>query len=574
MTPARFQLRAVGALGLVLVALAALVVRLGTIQTAGHEEWADRATGQQICPTEVLPAERGAVVDRHGRVLARCVDRPSVALDPQMVRLHRETERVVRILNEELGEDVSELLAEARPGRRFAYVRRRITDVDAVKRVRERAAKEQVRGIVVLHESVRSYPADSLAAQVVGFTYEGTDGMTGAEGAEMLADARLRGVPGRRQVERDGRGRKVVLGDHDHDGPVDGADVRLTIDSTLQRYAEQLADDVMAKHAPKSAVIGLMDVRTGDVLAVACRPTFDPNDPAAADPASRRNRFFTDVFEPGSIFKPLVMAAALDAGVVRPGQQIDCNPGTFTIGTRTIREDKHKNLGVLTPAMVLAKSSNVGMAQIGLALGIDRLHDAVRQMGFGRRTGAGWPAESAGMMTPLRKWTPEYTVCSVSFGHEIAVTPAQMLASYAALGNGGWLHAPRIFADAPRAEPVQMIGERGIREVGPMLEEVYRSGTAKRVASREYRLAGKTGTAEKKRGRALVGYVGSFVCYGPAEAPRLAAIVVADEPTGKAYGSIVAAPYATDLLVRGLHHLEVPPSSAREPLDVLEVMPR
>ena len=316
--------------------------------------------------------------------------------------------------------------------------------------------------------------------------------------------------------------------------------------------------------SPDSVVAAVIDVRTGDLLGMACRPTFDANSRTATQDV-RRARFFTDTFEPGSTFKPITMGIALDAGVVDVREQIDTNPGNITVGKRRIREDKHKNFGVLTPSGAIAKSSNVAMVHLALRLGIDRMHTAVRSFGFGAKTGAGWAGESRGLITPLPRWTETYTLCSVSFGQEIAVTPAQLLVAYAALANDGLLRPMRVLLDAPAPEPIRVLSPSAARQLAPMMEAVYSDGTASRMDRGGYRMAGKTGTAEQKDRRGNVEYVGSFACFGPVDAPRLAVIVVCNRPEGSPYGSRVAAPFATQLLRNSLRYLGVAPSPPVDP---------
>ena len=449
-----------------------------------------------------------------------------------------------------------------------------------MERAARRAREARLRGLVVQHEPVRAYPAGHVGAQVVGIAYEAPDGTTrGATGAERLADEQLRGRPGWRRVERDGNGRAIVRADQEGEEPRHGQDVRLTIDVVIQAFAEEEAEHAWTEFAPRMVSVGVLDVRTGELLAVANRPTFDPNvrdiDPAAKTNPSR-NPFFEDVFEPGSTFKPIAMAIALDAGVVDVGEVLDTSPGTIQIGRRRIREDKFHDYGALTPAGVIAESSNVGMAMVALRVGVPRMYTAVRLFGFGSRTGIGWVGESAGIMTRARDWTETYTLCSVSFGQEIAVTPAQLLAAYGAMANDGVLRPLRLLADRPAPEPVRVLRAVTAQRVLPMMEAVFQEGgTASRIDTGGYRMAGKTGTAEQKDKHGQSEYVGSFACVGPVEAPRLAVLVVVDRPEGVPYGSRVAAPGAVRLLRNSLRYLGIAPRPVERDVDhLLEVQPR
>ena len=573
MTPARFQLRAIVGLGVLLVAFAGLIVRLGRIQLGDHAELRRRGDNQHATARHVVPADRGAITDRHGRVLARTEQWPSIAVDPKWIRERDrktsaqplgELERLARIVEEEIGIDVRSIVTSADAKSQFVWVRRKIEDRDAVERMRVRLRKQKLRGVIIDFESVRTYPAGALAAHMVGFTFEGADGaLRGAAGAERLGDARLRGSPGWRSDERDATGRRIVVAQHPGRAARHGQDIRLTLDTVIQAFAESEADEIFREFDPASVIAAVVDIRTGDLLAMACRPGFDANSRTAPQDV-RRNRFFTDVFEPGSTFKPITMGIALDAGVVTVGEIIDTNPGTVQIGGRSIREDKHHNYGELTPAGAIAESSNVAMAKLALRLGVDRMHTAVRTFGFGAKTGVRWAGESRGIVTPFANWTETYTLCSVSFGQEIAVTPAQLLAAYAGLANDGLLHPLRVFLDEPAPAAVRVIRAEAARQLAPMMEAVFETGTASRIATGGYRMAGKTGTAEQKNKRGQSEYVGSFACFGPVEAPRLAVLVVCDRPQGSPYGSRVAAPFAARLLRNSLRYLGVPTSAPRE----------
>ncbi len=577
MTPARFQLRAIVGLGILIVALGGLLVRLGRIQIGRFEDLSGRADRQHVSRRRAVAADRGAITDRHGRVLARTERRPSVAVDPRVVRDRGELERLAPIVFEELGVDVRPIVQAASGASQFKWVLRKSRDRDAVERVVARARGAGIAGLIVQHEPVRAYPAGILAAHVVGFSYESPERVVrGAAGAEQLEDGRLTGRPGWRRTERDGDGRAIVTAAAAGEQPVDGEDVRLTIDSVVQAFAEEEAERAWTEFSPRSVSIGVLDVRTGELLAVANRPTFDPNR-LAADAAARRNPFFENVFEPGSTFKPIAMAIGLDAGVVDVGEVLDTSPGTLRVGRRTIREDKHKDYGALTPAGVIAKSSNVGMAVIAQRIGIARMHAAVRLFGFGSPTGVGWKGESAGLVTRLRNWTESYTLCSVAFGQEIAVTPAQLLAAYGALANDGVLRPLRLVADRPALQPVRVLSSVAAQRVAQMMAAVFTEGTASRIDTGGYRFAGKTGTAEQRDKHGAAEFVGSFGCFGPVEAPRLAVLVVVDRPEGSPYGSRVAAPGAVRLLRNSLRYLGVPPHprpAARDVDQLLEVQPR
>jgi cell division protein FtsI (penicillin-binding protein 3) len=443
-------------------------------------------------------------------------------------------------------------------GGRFQWLRRQMTDRPAVERLRRSLKDLRIEGLVVVEEPKRVYPLGPIAAHVLGFTDR--DGK-GLEGVEALKNRELAGRDGRRVTLRDASGTRILTAGEPFDPPTDGQDVRLTIDATIQAIAEDEANATWIESGAKGVAVAVMDVRTGEILADANRPTFDPNDASRSVPDQRRNRFVTDAFEPGSVFKPIVMAAALDAGTVHPGDRIDTEGGRLRLGGRTIHEDKNKDYGVVSPSEAIAHSSNVAMAKIGIGLGEDRMKAAFRLFGLGARTSLRWPGEQPGDVQAGKRWKVSDQLASESFGHSMTATPAQLLQAYATLANGGMRNEMRLYADLPRTEPVRVVGAKAAADLVPMMEAVLGpGGTAEHVRKlcAEYRVAGKTGTAQKLQ---TGGHVSSFACFGPADDPRLAVLVLVDEPQKKTYGSVVAAPYAMRILRQSLLFLSVETAS-------------
>jgi cell division protein FtsI (penicillin-binding protein 3) len=552
MSPAPFQIRAVVGLSILLGVFVCLVGRLFFIQVIEGDRWEKKADQQQWTRREVVPALRGQILDRTGRSLARTENAPTVALDPAAIP---DKAQAAKLLREELGVGQAEFDSIlARGSRHFAYVRRQIPDRAAVERLKARVKAAAMPGFIFTEEARRVHPQGSVAAHVLGFTDR--DGK-GLEGIEKQFDAALAGRPGSRIVLRDARSQQILTAGEPLIPPVDGEDVTLTIDATIQSFCEAAAQTSYENFRPTGTVAAVVDVRTGEILGVACRPVHDLASPGSASADARRARFFTDIHEPGSTFKPLVMAAAIDAGAVSPNDRFDTNEAR--IGRRTIHEDEGHRYGVLDPTGIIARSSNVGMAKVGLRLGINRTYAAVRAFGFGSRTALAWPGESNGQVDALKNWSETYTLCSVAFGHNIAVTPAQLLMSYAALANDGIRLEPKLVLGAPsKTAPVRVLGAQTAATMRPMLEEVLLTGTAKALRKAEYRIGGKTGTAQKL---GTGGVVGSFACFGPLENPRLAVVVICDNPTkGNKHGSVVAAPYAVDILRQSLRYLGVPRS--------------
>jgi cell division protein FtsI/penicillin-binding protein 2 len=548
-----------------LVLLAGLSGRLFWIQVVQHGRYMTASNGQHI-DREKEQAPRGNILDRRGRVLAESRLLPSVAVDPSLLA---DPEAAATALAEALDVDRETLAKRLAGGGRYAWVRRAVDDPEALDRVRAlKLGKPDSREepLVFEEEMVRCYPMGPVAAQTLGFV--GIDG-SGLEGLERVLESDLRGTDGLRKVVRDARGRRIAIPDTGTVGAVPGKDVRLALDAVIQGFAEAALKETYEKNGPKGAVCLVLDVKTGEVLAAASAPTFDPARPGKADPESRRARFVTDQFEPGSTFKPLIAAAAVECGAIRSDERIDCGNGSIKIGKRTVHEHETKGYGTIPLETVLAVSSNCGMARIGLKLGIPRTLAAVAAFGFGRPTGLGLAGEVAGRITPTKDWTEIYTLVSVSFGQEIAVTPIQLATAYLAISGDGTVPRPRLTTTAKPGDDVRVrvLSVETARRMRNMLETVVTEGTAKGIGKTGYRLAGKTGTAQKMKAGEASEYVSSFVGFGPVEDPKLLCLVLLDEPSrnhGTPYGSAVAAPYCAEVLRRSLRYLGVRPDEGKE----------
>jgi cell division protein FtsI (penicillin-binding protein 3) len=545
--------------------LGALGLRLFWIQVIRHGSWLEASRNQHL-DRDRDPAPRGAILDVRGRELATSRLLTSVAVDPSLVE---DREAAATALAEALEVDRDALLRRmGGPRCRFAWVRRGIDDPEAVAKVRALklakapgSPKEPVEEPLIFeHEMMRCYPMGPAAAQALGFV--GIDGK-GLEGLEQVLDADLRGVDGVRTVVHDGRGRAIVVPGSGSLAAVPGRHVRLTLDAVVQGFAEDALRETCEAHAPKGGVCVVLDARTGEVRAAASWPTFDPARPGAAKPEARRARYVTDQFEPGSTFKPLVAAAAVECGAIKADEIIDCGEGWIRIGGRTIHEHEPRGYGRIPLEKVLAESSNCGMARIGVKMGIPRALAAVEAFGFGRPVGLGLPGEASGKITPAARWTETYTLVSVSFGQEIAVTPLQLAAAYLPIAGDGTLPKPRLVSGpAGEGSRVRVLSPETARRIRHMMEAVVTEGTAKGIGRTGYRIAGKTGTAQKMKAGQTAAYVSSFVGLAPAEDPRLVALVLLDEPStkgGTPYGSKVAAPYCADVLRRSLRYLGVRP---------------
>jgi cell division protein FtsI (penicillin-binding protein 3) len=417
-------------------------------------------------------------------------------------------------------------------------------------------------------EPRRFYPNRSLAATIMGRS--GADG-NGLDGVELALDKHLRGTTSSVQGVRDALGRDIAV-EGSVDGPsTSGSDAVLTIDRYLTFITERALAAGAAEHHAKGAVAIMMDPRTGEVLAMASVPTFNPNEPGTAADAEARNRAITDTYEPGSTMKTFTIASALDAGVVKPEDRFDCLMGRMMVGKYSIH-DTHGH-GVLTVAEVFKYSSNIGATKIARRLGRDAFAEALGRFGFGHPTGIGLPGERAGVVRPVEKWG-DIGFANISFGQGIAVTPLQMIAGVSAIAGGGIYRQPHIVArvvqpdgsiDATPLSPDRRVmsaaAARTMLEI--MKGVVEKGGTAPQAAIDGYTVGGKTGTAQKVANGHYDAskWVSSFLGVVPIEDPRLAIIVVVDEPQGGHLGGAVAAPIFKEIAVDALRYLHVPPTS-------------
>ncbi len=558
---ARFRIAVLGAL--LLAGGSAVARRAYVLQVQRAPTLRQIAEGQYLREIRLSPL-RGTIYDRHGAELAVSVEVDSLYANPRMLReAGQDPSRVTRLLAQIVPFDEETVLARLSSDRLFVWIQRRITPEQASK-VRELA----IPGIELTQETRRFYPNRELGAHLLGFA--NVDGI-GIEGLELSLEETLRGSVRRVPAIRDGRGRIVFSEQLLDDRGSTGDDVHLTIDKTIQHVAErELALTVNAFEARAGSVV-VMDPTTGELLAVANYPTFNPNEPGATPSSHRRNRAVTDRFEPGSTVKPFTIAAALDRGSVRSEELIDCMDGVMEIGEDDVIHDSHA-YDRLTPAQILAFSSNIGTAQIAGTLGRQGLYRAFRQFGFGERTGLPLPGETAGLLRHYRQWY-EMDAATISFGQGMSTTTVQLAAAMSAIANGGRLMQPILLARIARG------GESTVESHPTVRRRIIRAGTARLVADmltavtgpggtgREaaidgYLVAGKTGTAQKANdmgtGYADDRWLASFVGFVPAQDPRLVIAVVIDEPLIAHYGGEVAGPVFRRVGAAALRHLGVP----------------
>lgn len=505
-------------------------------------------------------SKRGKIFDSAGRELAIDLAVDSVYASPKEMEEPVDTSLK---LSKALKIDRGKLLDKLSTGRKFAWVKRRVNEREA------QAVKDlNIKGIYLMRENGRFYPGQSLASTILGTVGYDSEPLAGIELEynDVIAASKLM-----RDVQRDARGH-LYLSASEMSDDLKLANLELTIDRTLQFITERELSSAVKRARAKGGSAVVVDVRNGELLAMANVPSFDPNSYEKFDISNWRNRSISDAYEPGSTFKTIIVASAIDRGVVTPADVFDCENGNLRIGSKVVR-DAHPH-GKLSVADIIKVSSNIGAYKVEKQLGPARAYDAIRAFGFGEPSGIDLPGESAGILSPHEKWS-ELQFATIAFGQGIAATPLQIAMAFAAIANGGNLHRPhivkRIVGDNKEtlfnAKPEivnRPISEAAAKTMTELLTRVtQKGGTGTMAASREYPIAGKTGTAQKANprtgGYAAGKYYSSFVGFAPADAPRIAVFVGIDEPGGGMYyGGQVAAPVFREIIDATLHYLKVP----------------
>ncbi len=496
-----------------------------------------------------IATSRGMITDRNGEPVAVSTPVASIWVNPQ--ELLRSPDRIPELAQALSlpADDLATRLSQ-KADKEFMYLRRRINPD-----VAEQIVALKIPGVFSQREFRRFYPQGEAMAHVLGFTNIDDRGQ---EGLELAFDEWLRGKPGAKKVIRDRKGAIVESIDLVR-AAEPGKDLTLSIDRRIQFLALKELRNAVTQNKAAGGSIVVMDVATGEVLAMANLPTYNPNSVAGAAPDTRRNRAVTDLVEPGSTMKPLTVASALRAGVVTPTTVIDTNPGYMALGRYTIR-DVPRNNGVLNVGSVITRSSNIGAAKIAAKMPDQVFYDSIRDFGFGSAPHSGFPGESAGVFPSPARWSgPSKT--TMSYGYGLSVTPLQIAQAYSTLGNGGKL-IPPTFIKGQRNESRQVLEEGVAQEVVRMMETVVTQGGAKQAAILGYHVAGKTGTARKNgpRGYEAGHYNLLFAGVVPATNPRFATVVVINDPQGgKYYGGLVAAPVFHHVMEGALRLMDVPP---------------
>ena len=598
--------RAFVLLGFFFLAFACLGWRLVDLQVFHHSKLlaeAERRTERKIWS----PAKRGDILDANGNPLATSIPVKTVWVNPRLLtaqtNLPNAPQFFARALAPLLQMDEAKILAQMQPRQRqttngfstnqYAVLKRQVTepiwqqsqatlktlpsyvDTRAWKKSDRQALTNLCRSVIGADsEQMRIYPNNALAGQVIGFVASSDStnhapGLTGCDGIEKSFDAKLSGVDGWRVTEVDNALRERASGRDQDVQARDGLNVMLTVDGAVQHIVETALADAMQKHSPKSITGIVMRPATGEILAMATLPTYDPGQPNTITPETR-NRVVTDVVEPGSTFKIVVVSGALDKNIVQLEDKFDCEMGHFAFAGRVLHD--HEALPIESVKSIIMKSSNIGAAKIGIKLGEQNLYDYAWNYGFGQRTGIPLPGEAGGILYPVKKWS-KVSIAQIPMGHGVAATRLQMLYAMGAIANDGWLMRPMLVSRLQTRDGavVQRYAPERVRKVissdadKKIIEALKgvatKAGTAELAAMKNYVVAGKTGTAQKvENGAYATGkYISSFIGFFPADKPEICISIVMDEAQGGYYGGKVCAPVFREIAERCASYLNIPP---------------
>ncbi len=535
-----------------------LIGRLIYLQSFRSPWLAESATDQRVREIPV-EARRGVIYDRHGRELAVSVSSESVYAIPAEITSPEETAASLAAI---LNLDRENLAAKLKKRQSFLWIKRKIEPAAALA-----VRKLALPGVGITQENRRHYPHGRLASHVLGFT--GIDSQ-GLDGVELAFDSYLRGRPGAVVIEYDARGREIPQATHRYVPPAAGQDIYLTIDTVIQQIVERELEKVLRDTQAQRVSIVAIAPATGEILALANKPDYDPNDFAAFPPKLWRNNVVSNAYEPGSTFKIITTAAALGEKVVSPDDRF-FDPGSVEVQGRHIHCWRHGGHGSQSFTEVVKNSCNVGFVNVGLRLGAEAFYRHIAAFGFNKPTGIDLPGEARGLIVDYAKVKP-INIATMAIGQSIAVTPIQLITAAAAIANDGQLLRPQIVREvrdkdgrvtrAFAPDPVaRVIDGKTAQTVQGILEKVVQDGTGRNAYIEGFRIAGKTGTAQKvgDRGYAQGRYVASFVGFAPADNPRIALLVIIDEPVGPYYGGLIAAPVFGAVMRDILQYLQVAP---------------
>ncbi|RJQ19004.1 MAG: penicillin-binding protein 2 [Nitrospiraceae bacterium] len=554
--------RALIIITVILFGFGVILFRLVDLMVLDHEKLSERAA-QQYIREKTLTPQRGVIWDRKMREMATNIETDSLYVVPARIRDTRNlSSALAPIIKVSAGE--LEGVIHKKKDKGFAWLARRM-DLETSRRLGELRAPFKEGEIGFVTEPKRYYPKGQTASHILGFSNIDDKGIAGVE---LVYDEYLKGEVKSVSVGMDAKGRSLAS---DIKETVPGNNIILTLDEGLQYIVERELNAAMEERKAKAAVAIMMDPMTGEILALANRPTYDPNFPAAAGGEEKRNRAITDLYEPGSTMKSVLASAALEEKAVRPGDLFDASRGAITVGGKTIH-DVHRH-GVLNFQEVIQKSSNVGAVKIGMRLGAAKYYEYLKKFGYGEKSGIDFPGEIKGILRNVKNWSGT-SLAAMSIGQEIGVTPLQMLRAYSAIANGGVLMKPYIVSEiiSPDGKVIKKNSPKEERRVisqttsatlrGILKTVVEEGGTAQKASVKGNFVAGKTGTAQifdPKTGRYSKNrFVSSFVGFAPADDPRVALIVVIYEPQGATYGGLVAAPVFKNIIEHTFTYLDVP----------------
>ncbi|MBT5470676.1 MAG: penicillin-binding protein 2 [Nitrospina sp.] len=542
-----------------------LIVRLADLQIVQHEALLAKSEKQPYRGTLETHLGRGTIFDRNGNELATNLEVESVFVVPQEVRDRKFTSKV---LASTLNKNYDRVYKEVSSDKKFVWIKRKVSADEAM-----HLKKSALSGVKFRSEQKRFYPKRELAANVIGFV--GTDDL-GLAGIEHTYQEKLKGIVYSQPIEQDGKGRNIrILGNLSRT-TLGNYDLMLTLDEVIQFTTEYHLKKQVDKYKADSGMAVVMDPNSGEIYAMANVPQFNPNNFNGFTAEARKNNTVVSSYEPGSIFKPIVAAAALDKGIAQPQEKFFCENGSFKIGGKNIGEASGHQFGSLTMQEIIAKSSNIGAIKIAQKLGKDSFYEYIQKFGFGKKSKVRLPGISPGLLGKKQDWT-EFSLASISFGHEIAVTPLQMVVALSAIANGGTLMEPHItkalMRDGKIVEEIKpkkirrVISEKTSRQMMEILKYVVKNGTGGKAAVEGFDVAGKTGTAQKyiveTGSYSKTEFISSFIGYAPADAPRLVILVMMDNPKGLHWGGVVAAPVFSEIAKKSLRYLNVPSSKER-----------
>ena len=553
--------------GIIVIIFGVIIIRLAYLQIYQYKKYSSLQFSQAYLKVDLNP-ESGMILDRNGEILALSRSVDSLYVIPQELNNHpAEIQKLAVTLGMDK-ESLSANISQANEQNKlFMWVKRRIDD-ETSKKIKDL----NIKGVGLKKEYKRFYPKETSACHLVG--YRGVDEQA-LEGIELSANNYLKGEVGYQYLHRDAR-RRLFTSELPEKPAQPGKNVYLTINILIQHIVEKNLKELCKKWKPLSAQALVLRPDTGEILAMAQEPSFDINNYQKYSAETRHNRIITEAYEPGSAFKSFVVTSALEKNIFTRQNSFFCENGSYKIGRRTVRD--HKPYGWLTLTDVVAQSSNIGMAKIGMATGKNNMYEIVKRFGFCKPSGLGIPSEHHGLMTPLNKWS-DYTVTSVSMGYEISVNSLQLARAYATFANGGYLVEPQIIKEVSDrngniVKPFvvrktgQIINPKLNNQMCAILRTVVTNGTASAVAKlSSYSFAGKTGTARKINPDGKYStqkYKSLFVAFAPAEKPEILVLVLVDEPKGAYYAATVAAPTAAKIIDETLKYLSVSSGEATD----------